>query len=225
MLAFGPAQTARPAFRHDLAAQRITRTVNRWSGASCSISATRCEFFDNGYSGLHLSMANGGTCSLDNCSIYRNGRQGVNHTGNSGSTVTIWNCTIANNGERGVFLQSSSTSVIMNSIIVFNDRGLHRNSGTMNQNYIIVFGNSTADFEGTSAGTWEVKSNPLFVGAWDFHLQAASPAIDAGADASAVTTVDLECGARPASGGWDMGSYEFGSSPPASSAFSVRWVE
>ena len=94
----------------------------------------------------------------------------------------------------------------------------------MNHNYNIVFGNSTADFQGTSAGPWEINSNPLFVGGGDYHLQAGSPTIDSGTDASAVTTVDLECGVRPAGGGWDMGSYESGSSSP-SSASSVRWVE
>ncbi len=56
-------------------------------------------------------------------------------------------------------------------------------------------------------------TNPLFINAAtaDFHLQAGSPAIDAGMTISQVTT-DKDGNARPAGAAYDMGAYEFGGS-------------
>ena len=201
--------------------------INRWDGSACSITVTRCDLYNNGRSGLHLSMRSGGTCALTNCLIYGNGRQGVNQTGNDGSTVTIWHCTIATNGERGIFLQSNSTSIVRNSIVVWNQRGLHVNGGSMTHDHNIVFGNTVADYQGTSAGLAEINSNPLFVGALfigggDYHLATGSPAIDSGTNASAVTTLDCDCGGRPAGAGWDIGYDEVGS---AAQGFSLIWNE
>ena len=54
---------------------------------------------------------------------------------------------------------------------------------------------------------------PLFVlGEKDFHLQAASPAIDAGTNAYAPED-DLEGNARPAGAAVDIGPYEYGGTP------------
>ena len=52
-------------------------------------------------------------------------------------------------------------------------------------------------------------SNPNFVTpGTDFHLQAGSPGIDAGATLSAPYNVDIDGVARPQGGFWDIGIYE-----------------
>ncbi len=54
-----------------------------------------------------------------------------------------------------------------------------------------------------------VNLDPMFVdaGSDDYHLQAGSPAIDAGMDAG--VTYDAEDHPRPQGGGFDIGAYEF----------------
>ena len=51
--------------------------------------------------------------------------------------------------------------------------------------------------QGGYAGTGNINSDPLFVGAGDFHLQAGSPCIDA-ADGDAAPAADIEGNPR-----WD----------------------
>ncbi|MBN2102512.1 hypothetical protein JW835_00560 [bacterium] len=41
----------------------------------------------------------------------------------------------------------------------------------------------------------------------------SSPAVDNGINLSAIFTTDIDCGLRPYGSGWDIGAYEFGSSP------------
>jgi hypothetical protein len=55
-----------------------------------------------------------------------------------------------------------------------------------------------------------VNKDPLFIdpASGDYHLKAGSPAIDAGMDLSEVDR-DLDGGARPINGKWDIGAYEY----------------
>ncbi|MCP5066752.1 MAG: hypothetical protein GY946_09315, partial [bacterium] len=55
--------------------------------------------------------------------------------------------------------------------------------------------------------------DPVFASSTDFHLLAASPAVDTGIDASATTTLDLDGNSRPEGAAFDMGAYELVSSP------------
>jgi hypothetical protein len=69
---------------------------------------------------------------------------------------------------------------------------------------------------GYSLGSGEKQGNPAFVnaGSKDFHLQASSPAVDAGVDAGYST--DLDGNARKSGAATDMGAYEYqgsGSAP------------
>lgn len=58
----------------------------------------------------------------------------------------------------------------------------------------------------TLSGT-EITAAPDFVGASDFHLNATSPAVDAGAALGVV--VDLDGNVRPSGAGPDLGAYEY----------------
>jgi hypothetical protein len=52
------------------------------------------------------------------------------------------------------------------------------------------------------------------IGADDYHLDADSPAVDAGVSLADVTE-DLDGQARPAGAGYDIGAYEFSLLTPA----------
>lgn len=114
----------------------------------------------------------------------------------------VYNNTIYNNSTNGILIfASSSTAIIRNNIAYSN--------GTNINNY-----NTTG---GTTQSNNLTTSNPLFVnaGTGDFHLQAGSPAIDAGVVLSEVPR-DFDDGVRPAGTVYDIGAYEYGSSigPP-----------
>jgi parallel beta-helix repeat protein len=150
-----------------------------------------------------------GSVTLINCLLYDND-DGINMVSGGSQNLTLWHCTIDNNPGAGV-LQESGTSTITNCIITNNGQaGLDRAGGTMNHTENLVWNNSP-DYSGTSADATELSVDPLFVSASDRHLQETSPAIDAGTDASAVTTQDFDGQARPADSGWDMGYDEYGS--------------
>lgn len=64
-------------------------------------------------------------------------------------------------------------------------------------------------------GKGDIAADPIFVSGWpnaNLHLQKSSPAIDAGTSEKA-PSVDCECMKRSAGNGYDIGAYEYGSSP------------
>jgi hypothetical protein len=69
-------------------------------------------------------------------------------------------------------------------------------------------------YDGNSGGDNAVIGDPLFVsvGTADFHLQANSPAIDAGSSLNAPNS-DFDGISRPQGAGYDIGAYEYGGSP------------
>ena len=157
----------------------------------------------------------------------------------SNTNVTVINSVLANNtaGEgAGIAAYQSSTADIRNSILWNNTatgvgislRAAQVN-GNFNVDYSIVAGLLSDPGGGTYPGSSE--SDPLFVNLAqnDFHLQAASPAIDAGNNASVPPTSpnDLDGNLRkadvpgvPDTGAGtapivDMGAYEYASTAPA----------
>lgn len=74
--------------------------------------------------------------------------------------------------------------------------------------------------EPSRAGAHSIVADPRFANpeAGDFHLQSASPCVDAGADRLDGATApqrDLDGNARPQGHGWDVGCYESGRPQPA----------
>jgi hypothetical protein len=75
-----------------------------------------------------------------------------------------------------------------------------------------------------SAGN--VSADPRFAGSGDLHLQAGSPAIDAGSAAIPdLPATDLDGDPRVVGPSVDLGAYEVGSSPPAAAAFAPTAVD
>jgi len=68
-----------------------------------------------------------------------------------------------------------------------------------------------------------IRQDPLFIGAEDFHLQAGSPCIDAAVSTIAPAT-DLEGTVRPQGNGYDIGCYEFTQAGPRQYMLTVNTV-
>ena len=130
----------------------------------------------------------------------------------AGSSLT--NSTI-NGNYYGVYSSGSSAKlVVTNSILTNNTYGAYRSTGTITVTYSDVWGNSSSNYYGASAGTGCISTNPQFVSTSDFHLQSSSQCIDAGTSSGAPNH-DLEGVARPLNGDgingaeFDMGAYEY----------------
>ncbi|MEK7254016.1 MAG: hypothetical protein AAB316_04675, partial [Bacteroidota bacterium] len=135
-----------------------------------------------------------------------------NYTGNEGGAIrnyqancaaysnpTFTNCSFVGNyaSVNGVMLNSTGFPIFKNCILWGNNSGIADNfGGSTTVTYSIV--------EGGYAGTGNLNADPLFVTApgappsssGDLHLQAASPAIDAGT-ASGAPANDLDDFPRP----------------------------
>jgi len=173
--------------------------------SSTGIVFESCEIFgapENGVDATNSSV------TLINCLIHGNGGEGARNW--SGST-TIWNCTLAYNDSDGIE-QDAGVVTVTNSIIAFNNSsGLDRNGGTMINSYNLIYGNASLAYNGASAGAGDIFQDPLFVDAagGDYRLQAGSPAINAGTNASGTVDDDQDGNARPIGAAWDMGCYEY----------------
>lgn len=144
--------------------------------------------------------------ALVNSLVTRNGRHGV--YARSGSKANIWHTVVADSKSAGVMV-AGGTTFLTNSIVARNRFGLYQTgkNSKLKHSYNVLWKNRR-DFLGTTIGTRELLADPVFTSSTDFHLLAASPAIDAGTDASATTSEDLEGNARPEGAAYDMGSYE-----------------
>jgi hypothetical protein len=168
-------------------------------------------------------------CCLDNNIIrnniiYNNGvfREECAITFNHGANGLIYNNVIYNN-QCGIDVKRSATNTGVYNNTLYNNNVigygaaifLENVTGTVVRNNIL-WQSGGGVYDG---GTGTVQSNnletdPQFVNAAgnDFHLQATSPAIDAGIVLSAVPT-DINGMPRGQGAGYDIGAYEYAGSP------------
>jgi hypothetical protein len=127
--------------------------------------------------------------SVSNSLIYNNRGNGIWHN----RAGRFFNNTIYSNGEAG--LRCKDGNEIRNNIVYSNGGGSITCSGNHSNNF---------------------TSDPRFVdrSGGDFHLQAGSPAIDAGMPLPEVPC-DFDGNKRPAGSASDIGAYEQGGSPSA----------
>ena len=111
----------------------------------------------------------------------------------------IYNNTIVNNSARagpsdsrggGIYLRSTqeySGQTFRNNIIAFNPYGggvyaSIQDSGYVDWDYNLVFGNDSANYIGIEPGPHDIQEDPMFVDRFsgDYHLLRNSPCIDAG---------------------------------------------
>ena len=121
----------------------------------------------------------------------------------SGSAKVIW---------VGGSLSGSSALVLRNNI--FNGFGVIMDSGSAFTHDHNLYNLASGGRLGFSLGSYERQANPQFVnlGGGDYHLQASSPAINAGA--GALYASDYDGKAVPSGGAVDLGAFEYGGTTP-----------
>jgi PKD repeat protein len=174
--------------------QVLTNTASSSGGGAYSSLLNRCTLIGN-----HGGNTGGGAQSstLNDCLVFAN----ATWEGAAGAYVsTLVNCTVVGNSSGG------TAYCTVKNCIVFNNNG-DNHSG------------STLDYSCTEpppgAGIGNISLPPLFVNpaTGDFHLQASSPCINAGNNASAAAGPDLDGLTRIVGGTVDMGAYELQTPP------------
>lgn len=187
--------------------------------------------------GIYHSMTGG---MIANNVVYRAQAWGIS-LGHYAKQVTISSNTIFNNAYGGIVVSAPSDGSqgtadyvnVTNNIVYSNGLvpgasgyGIREYGKTGTHNLYLnnlVYNNGPGNWllqnGNTSSGT--VTADPKFVnyqgdGSGDYHLKAGSPAIDAGTRQGA-PAVDFQGGARPVGPAFDIGAYEWGSSPQSTS--------
>ncbi|MGA9351436.1 MAG: choice-of-anchor Q domain-containing protein [Anaerolineae bacterium] len=188
-----------------------------YSDATLSANIVIFNTANGGGGGLFLQ---GGAATLTNNVVADN--QG--NVAGSGlylldSSPRLLHTTIARNhgGDgSGLYVAGSSnrsTATLTNTILVSHTVGIAVTVGNTATLEATLWHNNGSDTGGGGTiltGTVNVYNDPVFAdpSAWDYHLTAVSPAIDAGVDAGVTTDIDGD--ARPQGAGYDIGADEFG---------------
>jgi hypothetical protein len=151
------------------------------------------------------SVGNGGGASqstLINCLVARN-YSGYNGGGASGGTLI--NCTVVSNVSGA---GNGGASGTLKNCIVYYNFSYDTNADTGGGGYVT---NCCTSFAVTFAGANNFTNSPLFANlpAGDFHLNAASPCINAGNNSFITNSTDLDGNPRIVGGTVDLGAYEF----------------
>jgi hypothetical protein len=146
------------------------------------------------------------------------------HFNHAPSAVTVANNTVFNNVYGGIYVNGASNMLVTNNIVVNNsDWGIVEAYGTIGtgDRYInnLVYNNAGGNIalasQSTQSGT--IVADPQFVNYTggsdgDYTLKSTSPARDHGTSSGA-PTYDVDGGPRPINSIWDIGAYEFGTTP------------
>jgi predicted outer membrane repeat protein len=188
-------------------------------------SVTNCRFFENSAEvrggAIYISNSQGTVIAnsvFNGNSASRGGAIRIRDSSSAfDSSTVITNCTFHHNSasttasiiyaspSSGEFIVATMTNCIVwnNSTPIINSSG----DGTFISNV------TYSDVQGDFAGVGNIDTDPLFVEPpGDLSLQATSPCVDAGTDASAAeygsVISDINGVTRPQGSGYDMGAYE-----------------
>jgi len=184
-----------------------------------NFSCTNCKSYNNVKYGFRL-WDNGGPYTMINGLAYGNGWFPLMFQ-QLGPVTYLYNCTFVNSpGDRGYAIdQPASNLVIRNTIFSGFTSGMSNGTLTgIDDDYSLYF--TASGTLGYTMGAHSLKADPLFVSpsSGDYHLQAESPAIDAGTTLAQVTA-DLDGISRPQGAAYDIGTYEYDG--PAATAVAV----
>jgi Right handed beta helix region len=149
---------------------------------------------------------------------------GFGNQGGSQQTPTLfYGNTFVGNRAGGVAVFNGGSAVLKNNIF--------SNTGSASVNNGGSFSGSQSNLCYNSSGSaCTLTGDPRFTNAagGDYHLQAGSPAIDAGVSFSSSFSIDIDKILRPQGAGFDLGAYEYTGSPrnplsaPANFRIAVR---
>ncbi len=186
------------------------------TGSASALQFTNCVFQTNtanksgGALYLNANTSSPMPTGLTNCTLYGNGAGtgGCAHNiaATAASNLSLRNCIARNNPT------TDPTSRTFVNVGATANISLVHNLLDALPCTAVTAGNGVL-----SCGAGNLAAQPGFVnaGAGDFHLTAASGAIDAGQTAGA-PAVDFDGSPRPQGGGVDMGAFEFGGARPLS---------
>ncbi len=177
---------------------------------------TNCTAHDNIKYGFRLQDT-GGPYTLINGLTYGNGWFPL-QVQSSGPSTYLYNSTFAGaSNDNGYSIEGPSTNVLIRNCIFagYSTQVSNGSFSGLDEDYNLYYSNGGT--VGFTIGPHSLQANPLFVNpaANDYHLQAKSPAIDAGTTLPQIT-MDLDGNPRPQGVGYDIGAYEFpsGASQP-----------
>lgn len=188
-----------------------------------TVTLTACTIVGNAakMGGGGISCRNNNLLSLTNCIIAGNhaGTTGGGAMNLRGSSASLWNCTVTGNSAEsltgGVHCNMDSSARLTNCIVWGNlpDNRCGSLSHTLTTEDPLfetpgVFDSSLWDKVEIGGNEW-LDMPDFVVEPPDCHLQAGSPAIDAGTPVGAPPD-DIEGNPRPCGGRVDIGAYEFG---------------
>ncbi len=182
-----------------------------------TLTVDRCVLTGLGGRGVNLQK---GTLTMTN-SLMTSASGGVGVGGTSTNVATIWNCTSVGCGSVAIQTEGG-TMTVKNCIITNVGTGLKRSGTSTLTHSNNLYNGINSAYSGTSAGSGDVQADPKFVSSGsDYHLQASSPAINAGANGASVTYYDMDLVYRPQGSAYDMGCYErLGTQSPANIPYS-----
>ncbi len=190
---------------------------------------TNCIAFNNIKYGFRLQDT-GGPYTMINSLAYGNGRYAL-QTQATGAETFLYNSTfISNSNDDGYVMEGPADSLIMRNCILTGYTSQVVSSGgfgALDEDNNLYY--SAQGVIGYPLGPHSITANPMFINAAgnDYHLLPISPAIDAGATLSFIST-DLDGNSRPQGAGYDIGAYEFtmakgpGPKPPTSLKITVK---
>ncbi len=169
-----------------------------------------------GYNWYGMNLASVSNLTVANNLVGNNPAAGI-ASGYSAGTI-MFNTVIGNafSGTAayltgGIALEGSGSERVVNNILTSNYYGLNCYSCSGSWDYNLVWGNATDYVNDASAGGSDLNGDPLFVAGSEgnFHLTAASPAIDA-ANSTVGIVVDIDNESRPQGDNYDLGYDEYG---------------
>ncbi|MDD5041941.1 MAG: right-handed parallel beta-helix repeat-containing protein [Candidatus Peribacteraceae bacterium] len=125
-----------------------------------------------------------------------------------GTSYELYNNVIYSPAHIGTGLHLvSGTFVLKNNIIDGFDVGILKNSGTVTEDFNLVYGTATSGWSGLSQGSHSITSDPLFHDASSLNVAilSGSPAIDGGIDVGLTS----DYAENPIYGLPDIGAYEY----------------
>jgi hypothetical protein len=144
-------------------------------------------------------------CGQDNTVVYNN---------------TIYNTT--SNSWGAIVVDSGTGTLIRNNIIHTSNIGIKINGGSgayVQNNDTYKCSTAISNSGSLTTISDNLTRDPLLVNpARDLHLQSQSPMIEAGLNNYPAMTTDYDGNARPTSGAWDIGAYQWVSSTSRPSA-------